>query len=245
MTPNGSMPINPARKRSSTTVASDGTHVTWRNRSAMKQATVAAMNSNESSARMTLAAWLTCSDFENEWKSPRPVRHRPASVPLVESTRIRIWIRCSVSWSCADSVIERSFLGLDQSLDEPFLHQDHDQRGRQHRKHRGGHHEMPLHGSVAAESHTLDADHGRIHLLLGSDEQRPQVLIPPVDEQNHEQSGDVGARERDDDIAQEAQWTGAVDARRFRQFLGNREEELAEEECRRRRGDQRHGESGI
>ena len=47
---------------------------------------------------------------------------------------------------------------------------------------------------VAADDHPLDADHRRVHRLPAVvDQQRPQVLVPAVDEQDHEQRGDVGA----------------------------------------------------
>src|SRR6201987_6069458 len=144
MKPKGTMPTNPARKSSSTTLASDGIHGACRKRSAMKQVTVAARNNSESTARTMSALRLRLSDFAKEWNSPKPVRQRPASVPLGESTRIRIWIRCSLSGSRVAASMARLFLGLDQALHEPSLHQQHDHGGGKQCEHCGGHQQLPL-----------------------------------------------------------------------------------------------------
>src|SRR5512137_2597426 len=48
------------------------------------------------------------------------------------------------------------FLRLDEALDEPLLHQHHDQRRRQQGQHRGGRHQLPFGQRVAAGDHALD-----------------------------------------------------------------------------------------
>src|SRR5690348_3287168 len=138
-----------------------------------------------------------------------------------------------------------SFLRVDEALHEPSLHQQHHQRRRQHREHRGGHDEVPFGCLLAARDEQLDADHGGVHVLLGRDQERPQVLVPAVDEQDHEQRGHVRPRQRDHDVLQEAQRAGAVDARGLGELLGNGEEKLAEEEGRGGRRDERYGESRV
>ena len=52
-------------------------------------------------------------------------------------------------------------------------------------------------------------------------------------------------RQRQQHVLEEAHRPGAVDARRFDQFIGHGEEELAEQEGRGGRGDQRHRQAGV
>ena len=82
-------------------------------------------------------------------------------------------------------------------------------------------------------------------LLVGGHQQRPQVLVPAVDELDDEQRGDRGRRQRQQHVLEEAHRPGAVDARRLDQLVGHGEEELAEQEGRGRRGDQRHRQAGV
>src|SRR5579864_2370434 len=49
------------------------------------------------------------------------------------------------------------FLGIHETLDEPFLHCQHDDGRRQHRQHGGGHDEVPVVCRLAARDHVLDA----------------------------------------------------------------------------------------
>ena len=54
--------------------------------------------------------------------------------------------------------------------------------------------------------------------LRVGDQQRPEVLRPAVDEEDDEQRRDVGARQRQQDVAEEAHRPGAVDPRRLDQL---------------------------
>jgi hypothetical protein len=88
--------------------------------------------------------------------------------------------------------------------------------------------------SVAAsppEIMPLDADHHGVHVLARGHQQRPQVLVPAVDELDHEQRRDAGARQRQQHVLEEAQGPGAVDARGLDQLVGHGQEELAEQEA--------------
>ena len=71
-----------------------------------------------------------------------------------------------------------------------------------------------------------------------------RILVPAVDEQDDEQRGDVGGGDREQDIPQEAQRPGAVHPRRLHQLVGDGGEDLAEQQRRGGRGDQRHGQAG-
>src|SRR5690606_24113099 len=88
------------------------------------------------------------------------------------------------------------FFRVDQALHEPFLHQDDDGRGRQHGQHGGGCEQVPLGHAVAAGEHEADVAHHRVHVFVRGDDQRPELLIPAVDELYHEQGGDACARQR-------------------------------------------------
>src|SRR4030095_6970264 len=73
-----------------------------------------------------------------------------------------------------------SLLRVDQALDEPALHQhDHGDR-RDHSHHPRRHADLPLGERVGGDDHLLDADHDRLHVARGGDQQRPEVLVPAV-----------------------------------------------------------------
>src|SRR5207253_576811 len=74
---------------------------------------------------------------------------------------------------------------------------------------------------------------------------RPEILRPAIDEEDDEERRDIGGRERQQDVLEEAPGTGAVDARCLEQLIGNGHEELAEEQGRGRRRDERDDEAGI
>src|SRR5690606_7263750 len=92
-----------------------------------------------------------------------------------------------------------------------------------------GHDKVPFGGGVAASDHALDADDHGVHVFFGGDDERPQVLVPAIDELDDEQGGDAGARQREQHIFEEAHGTGAVDARGLHELVGHRHEELAEQ----------------
>jgi hypothetical protein len=123
--------------------------------------------------------------------------------------------------------------------DEEPLHRHHHEDRRQHRQHRGRHDHRPVGLVVAGGDHPLDAHDDGVHRRIGGDEQRPEVLVPAVDEQDDEERRDVGARQRQQDVLEEAQRAGPVHPRRLRQFVGDGQEELAEQEGGGGRGDQR------
>ena len=135
------------------------------------------------------------------------------------------------------------FLPFRQTGNEPALHHHHHHDRRQQRQHGRCHHRTPV-GLCLHPDHLDDANHDRIESRIGGDQQRPQVLVPAIDEQDDEQRRDVGGRHRDQDVAQETQRAGAVHAGGLHQFVGDRHEHLAEQQRRGGRGNQRHGETG-
>ena len=122
---------------------------------------------------------------------------------------------------------------------------DDDQHRRQHRQHHGRHHVVPLRLGVGDVGHALDAHDDRVVALVGGDDQRPEILVPAVDEEDHEERRHVGPAERDQDVAEELHRPGAVDPRRLDQLVRHGQEELAEQERGGRRGDQRDRQAGI
>ena len=75
----------------------------------------------------------------------------------------------------------------------------------------GRHHDVPFGLRVAVADHLSDADDDRRHRRRVGDEQRPEILVPAIDEQDDEQRRDVGARQRHHRVPEEAQRPGAVD----------------------------------
>jgi hypothetical protein len=123
----------------------------------------------------------------------------------------------------------RAISPFDEALDEPALHQHDDGGRRQQREHRGGHDEVPFVARIAADDHPLDADHRRVHRLLACDQQRPEVLVPAVDELDHEQRSDARLRKWQHDVPEEAHRSRAVDARGLGELLG-----IVRKNCRNR-----------
>ena len=80
---------------------------------------------------------------------------------------------------------------LDQSFDKPALHEKDDQDRRQHNKQRAGHGDIPIGNIVHLGNQMLQADHCRGHVRIGCDKQRPEILVPSVNEFDHNQGGNV------------------------------------------------------
>src|ERR1051325_3573348 len=133
------------------------------------------------------------------------------------------------------------FLRLDEAFYKPALHQQPDQDRRQYREQRRRHDDLPFRLRVAIADHLTNADDDCRHRWRVRDEQRPQILVPAVDEEDHEERGDVGARQGYDGVDQKPPRTGAVDLRRLDELIGDRQKELAKQQRRGRRGDQRQG----
>jgi hypothetical protein len=123
--------------------------------------------------------------------------------------------------------------------------QDHDQHRRQHGEHGRGHHHVPLGTASTAPDHLRDADRRPCTCSRrSSTSSGREILVPAVDEQDDEQRRDVGpasgsrmsSKKR---IGPAPSISGGLD-----EFVGDGEEELAEQQRRGGRGDQRHGQAG-
>ncbi|KFE34238.1 phenol hydroxylase [Thioclava atlantica] len=137
------------------------------------------------------------------------------------------------------------FLAVHEAADEEFLHRDHHDHRRDHRKDRRGHDDRPVGDVVPAGEHLLEAHDDGVHLGFGGDQERPEILVPAIDEEDHEERGDIGPAHREKDVDEEAHRARAIDARGLGQLVGNGEEELPEQEGRRRRGDERQDQARI
>src|SRR5262249_34022948 len=134
------------------------------------------------------------------------------------------------------------FLALDEALHEPALHEEDDGHRRQERHDGPGHDQVPGRQLGAApRDQLLEADDDGAHGFGVGDQDRPEVLVPPEDEEDHEQRGDIRPRQREQELEQEAHGAGAVELRGFAELVGDRQVELAEEEGRGRRGHQGDG----
>ncbi len=72
---------------------------------------------------------------------------------------------------------------------------------------------------------------------LGRHQERPEILVPAIDELDHEERRDRRDRERQQRVLEELEGAGAVDLRGLQQLVRDRREELAEEQRAGRRGD--------
>ncbi len=97
---------------------------------------------------------------------------------------------------------------------------------------------------VGHEVGELDDDHAVI-CPVGDDEQRPEILVPGIDEHDRRQRGDIGLGEGDQHVPQEPQGSRAVHPRGLDQLVGDGQEELAVQECAGRGRDQRQDQPGI
>src|SRR3989338_4476248 len=121
----------------------------------------------------------------------------------------------------------------------PLEREQHQER-LHHRRHHARHDEVPLRLGVGRHEH-LDADLDDPHLVRRRDDERPQILVPHVQELHEEQRRQVVDRQREQDAHQEAQGPRAVHARRLRQGRRDRQEELAEEQRAGGAGEEGHG----
>ena len=161
--------------------------------------------------------------------------------PVVAAAQSDVWIVRACSKDPPGRLL---LLDVHQPFHEEPLHQHDHQHRRQSRQHGDRHDQMIERLIVGRRHQALDGDeHGR-EARVRRHQQRPEVLIPAVDEEDHEQCGNIGARHRQQHVPEEIHGTGAVDEGCFRQFLGHRQEELAEKKCRGRAGDQRHRQAG-
>ncbi|KAF5295246.1 hypothetical protein FQA39_LY19327 [Lamprigera yunnana] len=132
-------------------------------------------------------------------------------------------------WGLCRVLIKLLFFGIHQAFDEPLLHQHHHQRWRQHGEDGGGHHDVPVHSGFATGQHALDADDDRVHVFGCGHEQRPQILVPAVDELDDEERRDRGFGQGHQDVLEKAHGPGAVDARGLYQLVRHGQKELAEQ----------------
>src|ERR1700730_8422535 len=135
-----------------------------------------------------------------------------------------------------------SLLALDEALHEPALHEDDDGHRGQERHHRPGHDEVPR-GELGASARGQlpETDHDGPHRFGIGDQDRPEVLVPAEDEEDHEERGDIRPRQWQQELEEEANGAGAVELGRFGKLIGNGHVELTEQEGRGGRGHERHG----
>ena len=64
--------------------------------------------------------------------------------------------------------------------------------------------------SASCTATIFDADDDRLHVVARGDEQRPEILVPAVDEENDEERREIGARQRQQHVLK-AEGSGGVD----------------------------------
>ena len=118
--------------------------------------------------------------------------------------------------------------GVGDGLDEPALGEQEDRQHGDLAHHGPGHEQVPL-GHVRALEHRQAQLQGRV-LGRGDDDQRPEEVVPRPHELDDRQGGQHRRRERQDDLEEDPEARGAVDARRLLELHGQRLEELAQQE---------------
>src|SRR4051812_10504216 len=106
------------------------------------------------------------------------------------------WITCMSPYDFLTPAMFTSatlFLRLDEAAHELPLHHNNDDDRRDHRQHRRAHHPAPVGRAVEHVHHPGDAHDDRVVALVCGDQERPQILVPAVDELDHEQRRDGGA----------------------------------------------------
>ena len=105
---------------------------------------------------------------------------------------------------------------------------------RKDREHGAGHHQLCVLDVLADE--VRHCDRQRVPRTVREDDQRPHEIVPGRHEHEDRQGHQDGARERHHDRPVDAEFSGAVDARRVEQIVGDRQHELADqknaEDCR-------------
>src|SRR3954469_3371133 len=119
--------------------------------------------------------------------------------------------------------------GDEQAADEVFLQQDDEQHGRQHRQHRGRHHQVPLGAGLPAELSQAERN-GALGVDAVHYDQRPQEAAPEADEGEDGQYGQRRPGQRQHDPQEGSERSAPVYPRRLLQLCRNGEEELPEQE---------------
>src|SRR5690606_9812042 len=117
--------------------------------------------------------------------SPAPSRRRPWCFPARRPTR-----RGGRTPS-SSAISSRLLFAVHERLHEVALHDDDDHHRRQQRHDGRGHDQVPLGQLGARGNEPLNADDHHLHVAGRGHHQRPQVLLPAVDEVHHEQGRQV------------------------------------------------------
>ena len=104
---------------------------------------------------------------------------------------------------------------------------------RRHHEQRRRHRQVPLHLVQRAELRQPDRSDPVVGVLADV-QQRQEEVVPGVENREQRHRGDRRLREPQHDGRQDAELAAAVDARRVEVLLGDREEELAQQEDRER-----------
>ena len=131
-----------------------------------------------------------------------------------------------------------SFFGLQQPVHEIALHEKNDQNRGDQGHHGHGHDQVPFRGLRTAGNGGGDSHDHDLHFVRAGGHEGPQVLVPTVDEHDHEESGHAGPGVGQEDGPEKTQRPGAVDLGRVHQLVGNGQVKLPKKEGRRGRSDE-------
>src|SRR3954452_13961803 len=119
------------------------------------------------------------------------------------------------------------------ALDEGALREEEEDDHRRHHEDRRRHRQVPLHLVLRAELREPEREHPVVRVLADV-EQRQEEVVERVEEREQRNRGDRGLREPRHDGEEDAKLAAAVDARCVEVLLGDRQEELPQQEDRER-----------
>ncbi|EGE55405.1 hypothetical protein RHECNPAF_930052 [Rhizobium etli CNPAF512] len=131
--------------------------------------------------------------------------------------------------------------GRDAGDEMALQHDEHDEN-RRRQQHRAGHDTAP--GDLGEADQCSQCHRRRHHPRSGIDQQRPEVIVPRVQEENDRQCRHRRARQRQGDAQEDLPFLDALDAGRIEKLARHHREGLPHEQdaerIEERRNDQRH-----
>src|SRR6266571_8514861 len=166
--------------------------------------------------------------------SPPTISSRSASMSCNATSATSSWDRCDTSSGVyvEPAPITASFIpsplppGERDAFDESLLRQEEEDDHRRHHEERRSHREVPLHLVQRAELGEPDLEHPVVR-ILPCVEKRQEEVVERVEKREERDRGNRGLGQTNDDGAENAQLSQAIDARGVEVLLGNRHEELA------------------
>ncbi|MNK57688.1 hypothetical protein D3C87_767500 [compost metagenome] len=125
------------------------------------------------------------------------------------------------------------------------MQEGHDEKRRQDDDEGAGQCDVPVRRAVIGGQKRAERHHHRLVGRVGDHQERPEILVPGINEHDGGERQHVGARQRQQHVHEETRGTRTVHARGLRQLVRYRHEELPIEKGAGGGGDQWQSEAGI